>query len=133
VDSAWVIAGGSAVFLGALLPFISFSDPEITLNPGARTTTALFGLIVLGLGVALRAAQPHYLTGTSVATLGLSVLGTVGYVITIVAGMAGITEQGPFGVPVKVTFSPGIGILLALAGCVTAGVAGIRSIQHQRS
>jgi hypothetical protein len=34
---------------------------------------------------------------------------------------------------VKVTFSPGIGILLALAGCVAAGVAGIRSIQHYRS
>ena len=132
-DSGWIIAGGSAIFLGSLLPFVSFSDPEVTVNPGARTTTALFGLIVLGLGIALRAAQRRYLTGTSVAALCLSALGTLGYVITIVAGMAGITEQGPFGIPVKVTFSPGIGILLALAGCVTVGVAGIRSIQHHRS
>jgi hypothetical protein len=27
MDSAWAIAGGTAVFLGSLLPFISFSNP----------------------------------------------------------------------------------------------------------
>jgi hypothetical protein len=62
----------------------------------------------------------------------LSVLGALGYAITIVAGLAGTTEQDPFGFPVKVTASPGIGILLALAGCGAACVAGIRSLQHYR-
>ena len=97
MDSAWAIAGGTAVFLGSLLPFVSFSDPEIGVNPGARAATALFGLIVLGLGVALRAVQHRFLMGTSLAILCLSALGVLGYAITIVAGMAGITEQDPFG------------------------------------
>jgi hypothetical protein len=132
-DSAWAIAGGTAVFFGSLLPFISFSDPEIGVNPGARAASALFGLIVLGLGIALRAVQHRFLMGTSVATLGLSALGALGYAITIVAGLAGVTEQGTLGFSVKVTFSPGIGILLSLAGCVAAAVAGIRSIQRYRS
>jgi hypothetical protein len=133
IDSAWVITGGTAVFLGSLLPFISFSDPEMAVNPGARAASALFGLIVLGLGIALRAVQRRYLSGTSLAILCLSALGALGYAITIVAGLAGVTEQGPFGFSVRVTFSPGVGILLALGGCVAAAVAGIRSIQHYRS
>ncbi len=132
-DSAWAIAGGTAVVLGSLLPFISISDPEIGVNPAARAATALFGLILLGLGIALRAARRRFLTGTSLAILCLSALGALGYAITIVAGLAGITEQDPFGFPVKVTFSPGIGILLTLAGCVAASVAAIRTLQHYRS
>jgi hypothetical protein len=132
MDSAWAIAGGTAVFLGSLLPFISFSDPEIGVNPGARAASALFGLIVLGLGIALRTVQRRFLMGTSLATLCLSALGALGYAITIVAGLSGITEQDPLGFPVKATFTPGIGILLALGGCVAACVAAIRSLQHHR-
>jgi len=132
-DAAWAIAGGTAVFLGSLLPFVSFSDPEIAVNPGARPASAVFGLIVLGLGIALHVVPRRFLIGTSVATLCLAALGALGYAITIVAGLAGITEQDPFGFPVKVTFSPGIGILLALAGCAAACVAGISSLRHYRS
>jgi hypothetical protein len=133
MDSAWAIAGGTAVFLGSLLPFVSFSDPGIAVNPGARAATALFGLIVLGLGIALRAVQGRFLMGTSVATLCLSALGALGYAITIVAGMAGITEQDPLGYSVTVTFSPGIGILLALAGCAGAGVGAVRFFMHRQN
>jgi hypothetical protein len=133
MDSAWAIAGGTAAFLGSLLPFVSFSDPGIAVNPGARGATALFGLIVLGLGIALRAVQRRFLMGTSVATLCLSALGALGYAITIVAGMAGITEQDPLGYSVTVTFSPGIGILLALAGCAGAGVGAVRFFLHRQN
>jgi hypothetical protein len=132
-DSAWVIAGGTAAFLGSLLPFVSFNDPGMAVNPGARATTALFGLTVLGLGIALRAASRRFLMGTSVAALCLGALGAFGYAITIVVGLAGITEQDPFGDSVRVTMSPGIGIVLALAGCAAASVGGIRTIQHYRS
>ena len=76
---------------------------------------------MLGLGIALRAVPRRFLMGTSLATLCLSALGALGYAITIVAGLVGATEQDPLGFPVKVTFSPGAGILLALAGCVAAG------------
>jgi hypothetical protein len=133
MDAAWAIAGGTAVFLGSLLPFVSFSDPAIGVNPGARGVTALLGLIVLGLGIALRAVPRRFLMRTSLATLSLSTLGAYGYAVTIVDGLVGTTGQDPLGFFVKVTFFPGIGILLALAGCVAAGVAGIRSIQHYRS
>ena len=133
MDSAWAIAGGTAIFLGSLLPFVSFNDPEIGVNPGARAASALFGLLVLGLGIALRTGSRRFLMGTSIAALGLCALGALGYGITIVAGLAGVTEQDPLGFPVKITFSPGIGILLALAGCAAASVAAIRSVQHCRS
>lgn len=126
VDSAWAIAGGTTVLLGSLLPFVFFSDPEIGVDPGARAATALFGLIMLGLGIALRAAPRRFLMGTSIATLCLSALGAFGYAITIVAGLVGTTEQDALGFSEKVTFSPGIGILLALAGCVAA-----RRREHQ--
>ena len=130
-DSAWAIAGGAAVFFGSLLPFVSFSAPGIGMNPGARAASALFGLVVLSLGIALRAAPRRYLTGTSAAALCLCALGALGYAITIVAGLAGTTQQDPFGDSVKVTFSPGIGILLALAGCVAAGVGAVRFLIHR--
>lgn len=133
VISTWAIAGGAAIFLGSLLPFVSFSDPEIGMNPGARAASALFGLLVLGLGIALRSGSRRFLMGSSIAALGLSALGALGYGITIVAGLAGVTEQNPLGFPVKITFSPGIGILLALAGCAAASVAAIRSVLHFRS
>jgi hypothetical protein len=133
MDSAWTIAGGTAIFFGSLLPFISFSDPQIAVNPGARATSALFGLIMLGAGIALRAVPRRFLMGTAVATLCLSALGGLSYAITIVAGLVGITEQDPFGDTVTVAFSPGIGVLLALAGCAAAAVAGIRSLQHHGS
>jgi hypothetical protein len=133
MDSAWAITGGAAVFLGSLLPFITFSYPGMGLNPGARAASALFGLIVLGLGIALRAVQRRFLTGTSIVILCLSALGALGYAITIAVGLAGVTEQDSLGDSVKITFSPGIGILFALAGCVAAAVAGIRSAQHYRS
>jgi hypothetical protein len=132
-DSAWAITGGLAVFLGSQLPFVSFSDPELGVIPSVKPTNALFGLIMLGLGIALRAVPRRFFIGTAVATVCLSVLGALGYALTIVAGQAGVTEQDPLGFPVRVTFSPGTGILLMLAGCVAAGVAGVRSLQHHRS
>jgi hypothetical protein len=52
---------------------------------------------VLGLGTALRAVPPRFLMGTSLATLCLSALGALGYAITIVAGLADVTEQDPLG------------------------------------
>jgi hypothetical protein len=63
----------------------------------------------------------------------LSALGALGHAITIVAGLVGVSEQDPLGFSMKITFFTGIGILLALAGCVAAGVASIGSIQHHRS
>jgi hypothetical protein len=131
--SAWAITGGLAVFLGSLLPFVSFSDPELGVIPSVKPTNALFGLIMLGLGIALRGVPRRFFILTAVATLCLSALGAFGYALTIVAGQAGVTEQDSFGFPVRVTFSPGTGILLMLAGCVAAGVAGIRSLQYHRS
>jgi len=68
-DAAWAIAGGTAVFTGSLLPFISVTAPGIGVNPGARAASALFGLILLGIGITLRAVQPRYLMGTSASAV----------------------------------------------------------------
>ena len=133
-DSSWAIAGGAAVLLGSLLPFVSSSDPAIAVTPAATGASALFGLIMVSLGIALRAVQRRFLRGISLAALCLSALGTLSYAAFIVVGLAGVaTEQDPFGDSVRITFSPGIGIFLTLAGCATAAVADIRSIQHCRT
>jgi len=42
-----------------------------------------------------------------------------------------VPVQDPFGDATSLTFSPDIGIILAVAGCASAYVAAIRSFHHQ--
>jgi hypothetical protein len=54
------------------------------------------------------------------------------YVSFILAGITGVPVQDPFGDTTSLTFSPDIGIILAVAGCAAAYVAAIRSFHHHQ-
>lgn len=115
------------------MPFVSFNDMGAQLNPGAKTGSLLFGLIIIALAVALRMApQPQRLVA-AIVTLGLSATGALLYVLFIVIGIVGVPEQDPFGDTTTLTFSPGVGIVFCVAGCAVAGLAAIRSCQHRQA
>jgi hypothetical protein len=131
-DSLLAMAGGIAVVLGALMPWISFNDGYAEVNPGAKGASVVLGLVVVALGFALRTAPLPGRLVAGIATLGLSSLAGLLYVAFIVIGINGVPEQDPFGDISTVTFSPNIGIILAVAGCGAAFVAAIRSFHHRQ-
>ncbi len=126
------MAGGTAVVLGALMPWVSFNSAGVEVNPGARAASVVLGLVVVALGFALRAAPLPGRLVAGIATLGLSFLTGLLYVGFILVGINGVPEQDPFGDMTTVMFSPNIGIILAVAGCGAAFVAAIRSFHHRQ-
>ena len=131
-DSLLAMAGGTAVVLGSLLPWISFNSAGAEVKPGANAATVLLGLVVVALGFALRAAPLPGRLVAGIATLGLSSLAGLLYVVFILAGINGVPEPDAFGDMTTVTYSPNIGIILAAAGCGAAFVAAIRSFHHRQ-
>jgi hypothetical protein len=129
-DSLLAMASGTAVILGSLMPWVSFSSADAVVNPSAKAASVICGLVVVALGFALRAALPGRLVA-GIATLCLSSLAGLGYVGFMVAGITGVSEQDPFGDTTNLTFYPNIGIILAVAGCGAAFVAAIRSFHHR--
>ena len=126
------MAGGTAVVLGSLMPWISFNSVGAEVNPGARAASVVLGLVVVALGFALRAAPLPGRLVAGTATLGLSSLAGLLYVGFILVGINGVPEPGAFGDMTTVTFSPNIGIILAVAGCGAAFIAAIRSFHHRQ-
>jgi hypothetical protein len=108
------------------------------MHAGARTTSALYGLVLAGLGAALQfmpaAAAPSAARSRTYAfgitLLVLSVLGVLGYLGFTLVGAAGIQQSDGFGFSEKVTFSPNIGIILAIFGCVAVLTGAIRILRH---
>ena len=126
------MAGGAAVVLGSLMPWVSFDNAGVAVKPGAKAASVVLGLVVVALGFALRAApQPGRLLA-GIATLGLSSLAGLLYAGFILIGINGVPEQDPFGDITTVKFAPAIGIILAAAGCGAAFVAAIRSFHHRQ-
>jgi hypothetical protein len=130
-DSLLAMAGGTAVFLGSLLPWISVNSADVTYTPGARGSSVLLGLVLLALGFALRVAPRRGRLVAGIAALCLSSLAGLLYVIFIVAGLHGVPVQDAFGDTATATWTPDIGIMLATAGCAAAFVAAILSF-HPR-
>ncbi len=131
-DSLLAMAGGAAVVLGSLMPWVSFNSVGVQVNPGARAASVILGLMLAALGFALRAAPLPGRRVAGIATLGLSSLAGLLYMGFILVGINGVPEQDPFGDITTVTFSPNIGITFVVAGCGAAFVAAIRSFHHRQ-
>ena len=131
-DSLLAIAGGTAVVLGSLMPWISFNSAGVEVRPGARAASVLLGLVVVALGFALRAAPLPGRLVAGIATLGLSSLAGLVYAGFILVGINGVPEQDPFGYMTTVKFAPNIGIILTVAGCGAAFIAAIMSFHHRQ-
>jgi hypothetical protein len=93
----------------------------------------VFGLVVVALGLALRSASPPGRLVAGIATVCFSSLAGLLYPGFILIGIKGVPEPEPdlFGDMTTVTFSPNIGIILAVADSGTAFVAAIRSFHHR--
>ena len=126
------MAGGTAIVLGSLMPWISFNSAGAEVKPGAKAASVVLGLVVVALGFALRAAPRPGRLAAGIATLGLSSLAGLLYVGFILAGINGVPQQDPFGDITTVTYSPNIGIILAVAGCGAAFIAAIMSFHHRQ-
>jgi len=130
-DSLLAMAGGTAVFLGSLLPWISVNSPDVTYTPGAHGSSVLLGLVLLALGFALRVAPRRGRLAAGIAALCLSSLAGLLYVIFIVAGLHGVPVQDSFGDTATAMWTPDIGIIIAAAGCSAAFLAAILSFHHR--
>jgi uncharacterized membrane protein len=134
----WAIGGGAAVFLGSILPFISNTTNSdyatFAVKGGGRTASAVFGLVLIALGYAIRqrrisaAIRPSAPIGLEVAILVLSGLGVFGYGGFAAAGLVGFQDQTDLGYSVTVTYSPSIGLILAIGGCLAATAGSIRML-----
>jgi hypothetical protein len=131
-DSLLAMAGGTAVVLGSLMPWISFDSAGVEVKPGAKAASVVLGLIIVALGFALRAAPLPGRLVAGIATLCLSSLAGLLYVGFILGGLGGVPEPDPFGDITAATFAPNIGIILAAAGCGAAYVAAIMSFHHRQ-
>ena len=131
-DSLLAMAGGTAVVLGSLMPWVSVHSVGVEVRPGARAASVVVGLVVVALGLALHAAPLPGRLVAGIATLGLSSLAGLLYVGFMLVGINGVPEPDPFGDITTVMFSPNIGIILAVAGCGAAFVAAIRSFHHRQ-
>jgi hypothetical protein len=137
VDARWTIGGAAAVFLGSFLPWISASNTGLVtlqINGGAKTTSAIFGVILAALGAAIytrsvRGAKPK---AYAIPLLVLSALGVLGYGIFTIAGLAGLQETDQLGDTAKVTFTPSVGLILLLLGCLAVLIGSIKVLRHAR-
>lgn len=131
-DAWFAIAGGGAITLGSLLPFVSFHAAGVVVNSSTKPVATVFGLIVVGVGFALGMAPRGGRIAAGIAAVTLAFLAGLFEVLFIIAGIAGVPVQDDFGDTVTVTYSPNIGIILSLIGCVAAIAGGIMSFQRRR-
>ena len=146
VPTRWALGGGIALFLGALLPFVSvhlstnlFSGgftASTGISGGARFASAIFGLILGGLGAAAQfgpaSAGPK--RAFKIILLALSALGILGYLGFTVLGIVGFNQTAGLGVSAHETYSPNVGLILSILGCaacIYAGIAFLRQPQAQ--
>jgi hypothetical protein len=134
VPTRWAFGGGLAVFIGALLPFITVSALGIgvsgPISGGPRFASAIFGLILAGLGAGAQFSSAG--TGSrspsrvfAIFLLVLSALGLLGYLGFTLIGLIGTNEDTLFGESVRLTYSPNIGLIMSILGCAAALYAGI--------
>ena len=131
-DSWLVMVGGAAVFLGSLMPFASYTGVDAVVSPNAKTASVMCGLVLVALGFVLRAAPRRGRLVAGIAITCLSAVAGLLYMRFILAGITGVPVRNPFGDATSLTFSPEIGIILAVAGCAAAYVAAIRSFHHRQ-
>ena len=130
-QDSWVaVAGGAAIAAGSLMPFVTVTSPGVTMSPAQKGASVLFGLIVVALGFTLRVPPRAGRVITGIVILGLCALAVLGYIGFIALGISGMPQQDAQGYSFTVTFTPAIGIFLAIVGSAVAAIAAIRSFLH---
>jgi hypothetical protein len=129
-----MIGGGAAVALGALLPFVSQPEASfltrVEVHAGARALSFFFGLALVGGALFMRVPQFRWKAGGW--TFVGSGLGLCGYSLFAIIGIVGVDTNMGFGITAKVTWSPNIGLLMSIAGCVIVCVTVAQLLRGQR-
>ena len=116
------VVGGLAIVIGAWLPFISVSvntsigsasSGDFTMPVFLEVTSAMFGLLLTGFAWGMRKT-----VGFGTALMVLSILGLCGYVGFTMLGIGGISIFH---------FSPGIGLIFSILGCIAVLVGASRT------
>jgi hypothetical protein len=116
------------VVLGSLMPFVSsptFFSYDV--KPEAKTLSAVFGLGLVALAVAMRPMASRIPCG--VLLLCASGLGALGYGGFAFMGTQGFTTQDDFGFTTRVEFTPGAGLLLCCAGSLLTAASTIATLR----
>lgn len=118
MNSYYAIGGGAAIFIGAWLPFITVTvtllgSGDFRMPLFLQLTSAIWGLILGGLGFGMR-KTPGYGTALMV----LAILGLIGYGAFTLFGIAGVSIFH---------FSPNVGLILSLLGNIAVLVGASRS------
>ena len=130
-QDSWVaVAGGAVISAGSLMPFVTVTSPEGDDEPCPGWGAVIFGLIVVALGSTLQVPPRPGRVIAGITILGLCGLAVLGYGGFIALGISGMPQQDALGDPFTVTFTPALGILLAIAGGAVADIAAIRSFLH---
>jgi hypothetical protein len=145
-DAACTAAGGLIIVAGAIVSLAYPGTGQHHIGPAAAGAALVFGLIMVGLGMALRAVPHHYTQLTAATALGLTVLGLVTFAVTGVRLFGAITlahvTSGlatlllvpwlePTAVATLTKYQSGIGTMVAVAGCLVAAV-GAYAACHRR-
>jgi len=127
----WAVGGAAAVFLGSLLPFISYSGlGGGDVRPGARMVSAVFGAVLGLLAVASRTQLRSRVCNGLLLPGGI--LGTLGYGGFILLGLVGFQDDDSSffaDTSTKIHFDPNIGVTCCLAGCVIVVVAAVQGLR----
>jgi hypothetical protein len=137
----WAMAGGAAILIGAFLPLISATANSgylsFTENGRAKDTGAFFGIILIGIAVALHywsapsRFHPPTIRLLAIPLLALANFGLLGCGTLVVAGLAGFQEQTDSLGSVTVTYWPGIGLIVIFLGCLANTLGAIRTLIDQ--
>ena len=137
----WAMAGGAAILIGAFLPLISDTASSgylsFTENGRAEETCAFFGIVLIGIAVALHywsapsRFHPPTIQLLAIPLLALANFGLLGCGTLVVAGLTGFQEQTDSLGPATVTFWPGIGLIVIFLGCLANTLGAIRVLIDQ--
>lgn len=126
----WAAGGAAAVFVGSLLPFVSYSGlVTADVVPGARLASATFGIVLLGFALGLRrVASRSTFAGLLLAG---GILGALGYATFILLGLAGFesSDDSLYSSSVTIRYDPSFGVTCCLAGCLTALVSAVQALR----
>jgi len=129
----WVLAGGAAVFLGSLLPFLTSSQPDLyQVNSAPKETAEFFGVVLAVLGAFMLAKSARVRLVSGILTLIAAGLTASELMLLSAVGIAGFEQTDPFGDTVRINFSPHVGIFMSILGCAAAGIGAIMSFRARR-
>lgn len=97
------------------------------LRPEAKSMSAIFGGVLIALALAMR--QPATRVLWAILLFCGSALGLFGYAAFAYLGIEGFDTETDFGYVTHVEFSPDVGLVACVAGCLIAWFAAVAALR----